>query len=348
MDRAYLPYMNYEALARDVLRALRGRRSQIAFSRRLGYGTNVAYAWEAGRRFPTAAETLRAATKVGVDVRAALAPFFQRNLPDELRLLDPASPAFIAALLREMRGPGSMQALAARTGLSRSAMSRILAGRTEPRLPAFFRFVDIASRRLLDLLAGLVDVAAIPAAREEWSRVEALRRLALENPLSEAVPRFLELDQYAELPGHAPGWIAERLDISLDDEERTLRDLEAAGVIRWDGVRWQLDRERSVDTSRFDPRAAARLREHWTELARTRIVADGEGMFSYLVFSTDDETLAAIQELRLRFFRELRALVARSPKSRRVAVANMHLFPIDVGAAEPPRRAHRPSSPARP
>jgi transcriptional regulator with XRE-family HTH domain len=231
-----------------------------------------------------------------------------------------------------------MQALAARTGLSRSAMSRILAGRTEPRLPAFFRLVDIASRRLLDLLAGLVDVAAIPAAREEWSRVEALRRLALENPLSEAVPRFLELEQYAELPGHPPGWIAERLDISRDDEERTLRDLEAAGVIRWDGVRWKPDRERSVDTSRFDPRAAARLREHWTELARTRIVSDGEGLFSYLVFSTDDETLAAIQELRLRFFRELRALVARSPKARRVAVANMHLFPIDVGTAEPRRR----------
>jgi transcriptional regulator with XRE-family HTH domain len=330
--RVQICHMTYEALARGVLRALRGRRSQIAFSRRLGYSTNVAYAWESGRRFPTAAETLRAAAKVGVDVRAALVPFFQQHLPDQLRSGNPTSPAFVAALLCALRGPGPMEALAARAGLSRSALSRLLAGRTEPRLPTFFRLVDLMSRRLLDLLAGIVDVGAIPAAREEWRRLEGLRRLAHDNPLSEAVPRFLELEQYASLPRHRPGWIAERLGISRDDEERTLRELEAAGVIRWDGERWRPDRERSVDTTRFEPRAVARLREHWTELARTRIAVGGEGVFSYLVFSTDDDTLAAIQELRLRFFRELRALVAASPKNRRVAVVNVHLLPIDVGA----------------
>jgi transcriptional regulator with XRE-family HTH domain len=321
--------MNYDALASSVLRALRGKRSQTAFSRRLGYATNVAYAWESGRRFPTAAETLRAAARVGVDVRAALEPFFQRHLPDELRAEDPTSPAFVAALLRDLRGPGSMHALAARIGLSRSSLSRILAGKTQPRLPVFLRIIDAASRRLLDLLAGLVEVGELPPAQHEWRRIEALRRLAFDNPLSEAVPRFLELEQYAALPRHEPGWIAERLGISCEEEERTLRDLEAAGVIRFDGLRWCPDRERSIDTSRLEPRAIARLREHWTELARGRIAAGGEGLFSYLVFSTDHATLAAIQELRLRFFRELRALVAASTGAQRVAVANVHLFAID-------------------
>jgi transcriptional regulator with XRE-family HTH domain len=40
-----------------------------------------------------------------------------------------------------------MQSLAGRTGLSRSAISRIFAGKNEPRLPSFFRIVDAASRR---------------------------------------------------------------------------------------------------------------------------------------------------------------------------------------------------------
>ena len=323
--------MDYDALAREVLRALRGKRSQTAFSRRLGYSTNVAYGWESGRRFPTAAETLRAAARVGIDVRAAVRPFFQQHLPRELKGRDPATPAFVASLLRSLRGPESIESLAARTGFGRSSVSRMLGGQTEPRLPAFFQLVDLASRRLLDLLAGLVDVGSLHAAREEWHRLEALRRLAFDNPLSEAVPRFLELEQYAALPRHERGWIAERLGISRADEERTLRDLERAGLVSFDGLRWRPDRERSVDTSRFDPRAAARLREHWTDVARQRIAAKSEGLFSYLVFGTDDETLAAIQELRLRFFRELRALVAASPKSRRVAVVNVHLFPIDVG-----------------
>lgn len=324
--------MDYDALAGGVLRALRGKRSQTAFSRRLGYSTNVAYTWEAGRRFPTAAETLRAAAVVGVDLHVALAPFFYRHLPEDARAIEPTSPEFAAALLRDLRGPTPMRSLAAKAGLSTSTVSRILAGKVQPRLPVFFRLVDAASRRLLDLIACLVEVDAIPAVRDEWRRLQAVRRLAFDNPLSEAVPRFLELDVYARLPAHRPGWIAERLGISLAQEEATLRDLETAGVVRWDGKRWLVDRERSVDTTRFDPRAATGLRAFWTDAAAERIRGGSDGLFSYLVFSTDDATLAAIRELHLRYFRELRSLVAASPRNHRVVAANVQLFPIDRGA----------------
>lgn len=324
--------MDYVALAGQTLRALRGRRSQTAFSRRLGYTSNVAYPWESGRRFPTAAETFRAAARTGVDVRAAVEPFFQRQLPDELKTGDPTRPAFVAALLRAARGKLPMHLLASRIGQSRSAVSRILSGATEPRLPTFLELVDASTRRVLDLLAGFVDVGSLPAAKGEWQRVEALRRLAYGNPLSEAVPRFLELEQYAALPRHRPGWIAARLGIDPKDEERTLADLATAGVIQFDGKRWQLDQGRSVDTSR-DPRGSGRLVGHWTRLASERIAAGVDGKFSYLVFGTDDETLAAIYELRLRYVRELRTLVRSAKVATRVMVANIHLYPIDDGTA---------------
>lgn len=323
--------MDYEGLARGVMRALRGQRSQLAFSRRLGYTTNVAYAWEAGRRSPTAAEMLRAAALVHLDVRAAIAPFFGRALPEPLVALEPTSPAFVAALLREVRGSVPMEHLAAAADLSRSTISRILAGHVEPRLPVFFRIVEAASRRLLSLLSGLVDLASIPVAQAEWERLQAVRRLAFENPLSEVVPRFLELHSYARLRRHRPGWIAERLGIPLEDEVRTLSDLAAAGVIRWERERWVVDRERSVDTTRGNPRAGAVSCGYWTSVAADRIRAGGEGQFAYLVFSTDEATLAALRELHLRYFRELRGLVASSPRNERVAVANLQLFVVDGG-----------------
>jgi transcriptional regulator with XRE-family HTH domain len=324
--------MDYELLARQVLRQLRGKRSQIAFSRRLGYSSNVAYAWESGRRFPTAAELFAAACRLGLDVRdAAVQPFLQRSLSDELRALDPGSREFTAQLLRELRGNASIQALADRVGLSRSALSRILAGITEPRLPLFLKLVDAASRRVLDLLCGLVDVGQLGAAGTEWRRVQALRRLAYENPLSEAVPRFLELDQYAALPEHVPGWIAERLGVSLSEERDTLAALEAVGVVSRDATHYRVDRARSVDTSRSDPSGQRALRAFWTEQALRRINDARPGGFAYLVFSTDEATLAAIDELRLKFFRELRALVASSKRAERVAVANVQVFGVDTG-----------------
>jgi transcriptional regulator with XRE-family HTH domain len=323
--------MDYDLLARQLLRELRGGRSQAAFSRRLGYSSNVAYTWESGRRFPTAAELFAAASRLGIDVRGAIEPFLQRHLSEPLRELDPASREFTAELLRELRGTSSIQSLAKRAGISRSALSRLLSGIAQPRLPLFLRLVDAATRRVLDLLSGLVDVEKLSAAGTEWRRVQALRRLAHENPLSEAVPRFLELDEYAALPRHVPGWIAAKLGVSLDEEERTLADLAAVGAISWDGSRYELDRDRSVDTSRSAPRALGALRAYWTERARKLIAEGGQGGFAYLVFSTDDATLAAIEELRLRFFREMRALVASSQQAQRVAVANVQLFAIDVG-----------------
>src|SRR5215207_6253590 len=257
--------MDYALLARQLLRELRGARSQTAFSRRLGYASNVAYTWESGRRFPTAAELFAAAGRLGIDVRAALEPFLQRHLSEQLRALDPASPEFTAVLLRELRGTASIQSLAHRSGISRSALSRLLAGIAQPRVPLFLRLIDTATRRVLDLLSGLVNVEKLPAAGTEWLRVQALRRLAHEIPLSEAVPRFLELDEYAALPRHVPGWIAGKLGVSREEEERTLADLVAVSAISWDGNRYELDRDRSVDTSRSAPPAVGPLRAYWTE-----------------------------------------------------------------------------------
>lgn len=328
--------MDYQQLSQEFLRALRGRRSQTAFSRRLGYSTNVAYGWESGRRAPNTSEVLRAAARIRIDVAGAFHHFFHPRPPPELTELDPTSPEFVAAVLRAMRGTNSMQSIADRVGLSRPSLSRIFAGKSEVRLPTFFRLVDTMTRRLLDLLSDFIDVEQLPAASEEWQRIEALRRLAFENPLSEAVPRFLELDEYAAAPCHTPGWIAKQMGITQEDEERTLSDLETAGIIRWDGAHWRLEKQRSIDTTR-NPETGRRLLEYWTERSRTRIASAGDGRFSYLVFGCDEPTLTAINDLRLRFYREMRALVASAPSATRVMVATVHLFPLDVGAGDLPK-----------
>ena len=64
--------MDFARIARELLVAIRGHRSQTAFSRWLGYRSNVVYSWEAGRRWPTGAEFFRVCQRAGVDVVAAL------------------------------------------------------------------------------------------------------------------------------------------------------------------------------------------------------------------------------------------------------------------------------------
>src|SRR5262245_61215429 len=209
-------------LSRDFLRALRGRRSQIQFSRRLGYSTNVAYTWEAGRSAPTASAALRAARRAGVDVRAALLRFY-RVAPAWLAQADDVcSPSAVSALLDGLLAGRNISAVAKALGKSRFAVSRIVHGQTEPRLPDFFGLIESFSLRLLDFIASFVDPERMPSARAAWRKLEAARRAAYEVPWTQPVLRALELDDYRALPRHEPGFIARRLGLTPQQEREIL------------------------------------------------------------------------------------------------------------------------------
>lgn len=319
--------MNYDRIARELLRALRGKRSQTAFSRRLGYKSNVAYAWESGKRAPTAAEALRAAARSGVDVGAAVRAFYRKE-PPWLDVADPASPEGVAAMLRDLRGDTPILRVAHASGLSRFAVARVLSGASEPKLADFLRLVEACVLRALDLCAALVDPAELPSARAPWARLEAQRRLADAQPYTQAVSRALEIADYKALPAHVDGWVAERLAIPLAVEKACLDALAAAGQIAWDGVRWHPRDVGAVDTRR-DPEVGKRLKAWWAKVGLERMGTDPDGLWSYNVFAVSERDLAKLRELHLAYFRALRAIVAESSPTERVVVANVQLFALD-------------------
>lgn len=319
--------MDLDLLARELIRALRGRRSQTAFSRRLGYRSNVAYTWEAGIRAPTAAETLRAAARVGVDLNAAVRRFYRAE-PGWLGSHEIASPEGVAAWLSDLRGDTPITHLAEHSGLSRWAVSRALSGACEPRLPDFLRLVEAASLRALDLVAALVDPGQLPSARARWRRLEAQRRLAAEQPYTQAVLRAVELADYAALPAHVEGWITARLGLPEGVEAACLERLAEAGEIRWDRGRWRPAGALAVDT-RSDPEASRRLKAWWARVGLERLGQDPEGLWSYNVVSVSEADLRRIHELHLAYFRAVRAIVAESEPAERVALINVQCFALD-------------------
>ena len=314
-------------LSREFIRALRGRRSQNALSRRLGYRTNVLYAWEAGRRAPTAATVFRLLRVSGLDLRARLERFFA-SPPRWLAAADLTSAEGVAALLREVRGTIPILELARRTGFSRYAVSRWLDARAEPHFADFLRLFEASSLRLLDFIALFHDPATLPAAARSWRLLEAHRRAAYDEPWIPAVLRALELVDYERLAEHEPGFIARRLGISREEEERCLRTLEETGQIRRRGRRYQPVQGITVDT-RPDAAAERRLKQSWAEIGTARLAAGAPGLFSFNVFAVSERDLAKLEELHRSYFRHLRAIVAASTPSERIAVANVQLFVLD-------------------
>lgn len=318
--------MDYERLSAEFLRAIRGKRSQTAFARRLGYRGNAVYTWEAGRSFPTAARAFEVAARAGIDVRRALRTFYRRA-PEWLADADPADPATVARVLDDLRGRTPVVAVAAAAGRSRFRVARWLAGQTEPRLPDFLRMVEATSLRALDFVASFVDPAALPSAADAWRDLEATRRAAYEVPWTQAFLRALELSEYRALPTHEVGWLARRLGLSLDEERRCIALLERTGQIALERGRYVPARVLAVDTRR-DPEAGRRVRQFWAEVAASRIAAGSEGTHAYNVFGVSRADLARLQELQTAYFREMRAIVARSGPVEVVALANLQLLPL--------------------
>ena len=126
--------VDYQQLSIELVRALRGKRSQTAMSRRAGYRSSAVHRWESGRSWPTAASFLHACQSLGLDVARAYSTFFQRR-PQWLDTLDPCSAEAVASFLRQLRGKTPIAQLAKQTRFNRFSLARWFLGTAEPKLP---------------------------------------------------------------------------------------------------------------------------------------------------------------------------------------------------------------------
>ena len=317
--------LDYERVSRDLIRALRGKRSQVAFSRRLGFRSNVVYAWEAGRRWPTASGFLAAAQRVGIKVSTELREFAgPPGWPDDVEV---ATPAGAAGFLASLRGATPIVEVAARAGRSRFAVARWLKGQAEPRLPDFLRLVSALSLRVLDFVARFVDPATLHSTRQPWRRLESARTLAWASPWAQAVLLALELADYQALPGHDGAWIARRLGLGQAEAEGALRLLQRSGQVAWRGRHLAPVVVQSVDVRR--PSSGTQLKEHWSRVGLERLVAGAAGTWTYNLCTVSEEDLAKIQELQRAHYRAVRAIVAESGPPERVVLLNLQVVPLD-------------------
>jgi hypothetical protein len=326
-NSANLIPMNYEALASELIRALRDKRSQAALSRRLRYGSNVVRTWEAGRRFPTASRFFAVCARVGVAPNQAIRRFYA-SPPSWLNGADFTAPASVARLLDSLRGKTKITDIAARAQRSRFAVSRWLSGATEPRLPDLLCLIEATSLRSLDFIACFVDPARLPSAARRWRELETARRVASELPWSHAVLRALELSEYAALPRHVPGFVAAKLGISLQEEESCLKLLSESGQIHKRRGCWVPGRVLTVDT-RSNPDAGRKLLSWWSEVGGERLRQGSRGLFAYNLFTVSECDLERLRDLHRAYFSELRSIVAKSEPAERVVVANLQLFGLD-------------------
>jgi hypothetical protein len=300
--------MNYDEISAEVIRSLRGKRSQAAFSRKLGYKSNIVNRWEAGRAFPTASMFLRIVASLQKRQPSPLVRFFPRA-PAEIVALGAPSPRSVGVFLRELRGKAPILSVASESGYNRYSVSRWLGGSVEPRLPQFLCLIEVMSRRLLDFLACCTDPARLPSVAATWKRLELARHAAYEQPWSHAVLRALELEGMNGADQRAK--LSDRLGTTGDDLTSALALLEATGQVKQRGGRWKLERVVSVNTS-HDRQRSLSLKVSWTETALARMRVGAPGNYGYSLFSITKNDLRRLRDIHLEYVRAMQAVIAAS------------------------------------
>jgi transcriptional regulator with XRE-family HTH domain len=321
--------MNFDTTGRELLRALRAERSQVALSRRLGFSTNVVYTWEAGRRSAPFSALWQVAARVGIGLDEVLARFLT-VVPESVSVETIETDAGCAAFLRELRGEQPLLALSEATGFSRHALSRWLSGRAEPTLGQALAVLEAATHRGLDFVACFVDPAALASTSEPWRVLTVRRTITFDHPWSPAVLRALELTDYRALPEHVTGWIAARLGVPVEEEVRCLDALGDAGLIRREGGHF-VGLAVTVDTRPGPELARRAVKRHWAQLGVAHLSAGSPGLYSYNVFGVSRADLARIEALHAAYFNDLRAIVAGSEPVECVAVVNLQVFELRSG-----------------
>jgi transcriptional regulator with XRE-family HTH domain len=289
--RAAVP-LDVRALTGQIVRALRGRRSQRALSVRLGYRVNVLSGWESGRRAPPAHEVLRMAERVGRDVSQALAAFDARLATG----VDPSTEAGVGAIVTALIGERTHAEIARALGESRSTVARWAQAKVAPRFSDLLRLVGECTHRTVDFVGCFADPSSIDAVAREHARIEAQRLLLREDPALAAVLPALTLRAYRRLARHREGWVAARVGITRQQELRGLALLEAAGVVRLRRGKYEVVHDRRVDV-RADRDAVVRLQQHWAHVAAERAGKIEGDLTRFHLVSVATEDLEALRAL---------------------------------------------------
>jgi len=294
----------------------------VAFSRLLGFRSNIAAAWEGGHRAPAVHTFFAACQRVGVDLGASMVRFH----PLVASAFEPTAPA---AWLRELRGDATTAQIADALQVSESRIRRWMAGRAQPRLETFLALVDALTGRAAELVASWVDIEAVPELSDRVRAVQAARRLAIDRPWSAAIRVLVGTHRPQAEP--AAESLARLLGLPEDDVRYCLDVMLGAGIIVvLDGRLCPSDAV-TVDLGTRDitPDEQLRLRSHWARAAGERAGRHPDDAIGYSVVAVGRDELAAIQETYRRANRRVRSIVAACEEREVAALLVTQVLVLD-------------------
>lgn len=307
----------YRELEKELLTAMRGKRTQGALSRRLGYSYNQVYRWEAGVKRLKWKDLCAVAKATKADLPLALEKSVA-FLGDHRRADE---------ILKHLIGNRSAVEVATRLGFTRYALMDWRSGKADPPLEAMLRFLE-EEDALLTWLEVLAGEAGLPSRRREIELKRELAQFLADHPASAALLVATELGVYENLSAHRVGMLAKAAGFGIEEEEFYLRELTRLGALEKKNGKFR--KSTYMTSTRGDFEAEKRMKAYWIERSvralRSRERYATSGNFGYLLFASNSEKDAKIREALVEFNSQMARIFAEPGTTDTVKVISLQMF----------------------
>ena len=276
-------------LAQELVHACRGRRSQTALSKRLGFKSNQLYRWEAGLRGIGWPDFAALCQSCGLPLK--------QTLTTRLGYYGP--PEDVSSLVSFLLGDLPIKTAEERLGFSLQMLRRWRRGDGIPDLYQILKVVDVLQGRLLEFVNGIVGPNKIDTLKDRQERSHQERVIRNSFPMSNVVCSILETEDYKKHSTHPSGWLANVLGISIQDECHLLELLMQVGAVTLTDGKY-VSTGKGLELSTADIAVSIRNRAYWSKFAPSMLdqstsIPPGS-MFGWTVFAISESAFQQVRE----------------------------------------------------
>jgi hypothetical protein len=299
--------IDFEKLASELVRALRGKRSQISLSRKLGYRTNQLYRWEAGLRTISWADfvTLCHAVEAPLGAQLKSVLFFS------------GKPSGGSGLVKYLMKELPVSRVSSLTGLSRFSISRWVSQKTEPGLSEVLQLMHRLWSLLFVFLDGWIPTEEIPSIASSFQQQKREKGLFYHRPLSTAVLESLKLEGYRSLKTHSDQWIADAIGADTNEIRELINELESVGLIAKMKSKYKVLRSFSSMNGNFALYKS--VRAYWFQKSldyyQERSVVPKSSLAPALTFACSEKAMQSIIASYRNFLTEMQSILSKDGKA---------------------------------
>jgi transcriptional regulator with XRE-family HTH domain len=326
--------MNFKEISCELVSAVHADISRSALARRMGTGLENVSRWENGSR------------RISWSDFAQICDVSKQPLGDSLEKIVSfkGDPKDGCALARSLLGAAQVTQVARDTGISRYTLMRWQQNKSEPALHEVLQIMHHCQYMMLEFIAHLVDISTVPEAWGVYEMRQRRKEVYYELPVAAAILCCLKLDEYKQLPAHQTGYIANKIGISLGEEQEALERLIDVGKVTKNGEHFealeeQLELTDSESFRSFSTYWLGRAKE-FCETTENPMPVIGYGMD---IHPTSKKTFKALRDEYCAFYKRVRALLAQDAGNKdSIYVFQSLFFDLERRHEESPKNCRVP------